>query len=144
MAKGKAVIRYGGDGFYIGVSPGGHALVLDTDSERAAALTPIELLLLAVGGCMGSDIVDILGKRRETVTGYHVEVQGERRNDSPRSFREITLHHVIRGVSVSPESVSQAIELSSSKYCSVAATFRPTVEIKTSFEVIEESQAHEE
>ena len=87
---------------------------------------------------MGSDVVDILRKKREQVTDYRVEVRGERRTDLPRSFRKIQLHHIVKGRNVSETAVKQAIELSDSKYCSVAATLRPTADISVTFEVVQE------
>jgi putative redox protein len=139
VADGKAIVHYGGNGFFIGISPGGHSLVMETNGERAAAATPVELLLIAVGGCMGSDVIEILRKKREHVTDYRVEVRGERRETFPRSFKKIQLHHIIRGANVRQESVKQAIELSDSKYCSVAAALRPTAEISMTFEVVQEA-----
>jgi putative redox protein len=139
MADGKATVYYGGSGFFIGISPGGHSMVMETNGQRASAATPVELLLIAVGGCMGSDVIEILRKKREQVTDYRVEVRGERRETFPRSFKRIQLHHIIRGPNVTQESVKQAIELSDSKYCSVAAALRPTAEISMTFEVVQEA-----
>ena len=137
MAETKATVHYGGNDFFIGISPAGHAQVMETNGDRAAAATPIELLLIAVGGCMASDVVDILRKKRQFVSDYKVEVIGERREDFPRSFKSIRLHHILTGESLSESATKQAIELSNSKYCSVAATLRPTAEISVTFEVVE-------
>jgi putative redox protein len=138
MADIKATVHYGGNDFFIGISPGGHALAMETSGERASAATPMELLLVALGGCTGSDIVDILRKKREQVTDYRIEVTGERRSDFPRSFQTIQLRHIIKGRNLSEAAVKQAIELSDSKYCSVAATLRPTAQISVSFEIVQE------
>ena len=139
MAEMKAVVHYGENDFFIGISPGGHSSIMETNGERASAATPIELLLIAVGGCMASDVVDILRKKREKVTDYRIEVTGQRREDFPRSFKSIKLHHVVKGESLSELAVKQAVELSDSKYCSVAATLRPTAEVSVTFEVLQES-----
>ena len=136
MAETKATVQYGGNDFFIGISPAGHAQVMESNGDRASAATPIELLLIAVGGCMASDVVDILRKKRQFVSDYKVEVIGERREDFPRSFKSIRLHHILIGESLSENAVKQAIELSDSKYCSVAATLRPTVEITVTCEVM--------
>jgi putative redox protein len=138
MAEMKATVHYGENDFFIGISPAGHAQIMETNGERASAATPIELLLIAVGGCMGSDVIDILRKKREQVTDYRIEVRGERRDEFPRSFQKIQLHHVVKGQNLSENSVKQAIQLSDSKYCSVAATLRPTAEVSVTFEVIQE------
>jgi putative redox protein len=81
-------------------------------------------------------VVDILRKKREKVTDYKIEVTGERRDDFPRSFKSIKLHHVITGESLSESAVKQAIELSDSKYCSVAATLRPTADVSVTYEIV--------
>lgn len=135
----KAVVQYGGNDFFIGISPSGHALTLDTNHDRASAPTPMELLLIALGGCTAVDVISILKKKREQVTDYRVEVRGERRDEHPRSFKCMEVRHIVTGRAVSAKAVAQAIELSESKYCSVAATLRPTAEIVSSFEIIEES-----
>ncbi len=137
MAEMKTTVHYGGNDFFIGISPAGHAQVMETNGDRASAATPIELLLIAVGGCMASDVVDILRKKRQIVSDYKVKVVGERREDFPRSFKSIKLHHILTGESLSENAVKQAIELADSKYCSVAATLRPTAEISVTFEVVE-------
>src|ERR671924_549627 len=107
MAEIKATVHYGGNDFFIGISPGGHAQVMETNGDRASAVTPVELLLVALAGCTGSDIVDILRKKREQVTDYRIEVVGERRTDFPRSFKTIQLRHVLRGRNLSEAAVKQ-------------------------------------
>jgi putative redox protein len=135
----KAVIHHAGKDLFVCLTPSGHAITLDTDHERSAAPTPVELLLVALGSCTAVDVVGILQKKREVVTDYKVEVRGERRGDHPRSFKRMEVTHIITGRNISSKSVAQAIELSETKYCSVAATLRPTVEIVSRFEIIEVS-----
>jgi len=135
----KAVIHTAGDGLFVGISPGGHALVLETDSSRASAATPMELLLLALGGCTAVDVVSILKKKRERVTNYRVEVRGERRAEHPRAYTRIEVRHVVRGHGLSEKAVASAVELSETKYCSVAATLRPGVELVTTYVIEEEA-----
>jgi len=141
MAEIKATVHYGGNDFFIGISPAGHAQVMETNGDRASAATPIELLLVAVGGCMASDDVEILRKKRQNLADYKIEVIGERRDDFPRSFKSIKLHHILTGESLSEDAVRQAIGLADSKYCSVAATLRPTVEVSVTFEVVAAADA---
>jgi putative redox protein len=134
----KATIHYAGDDLFVGITPSGHALALDTSHDRAAAPTPMELLLVALGSCTAVDVIGILQKKREQVTDYKVEVRGERREDHPRSYTRMEVRHIVRGSNISEKSVAQAIELSERKYCSVAATLRPTAEIVSSYEIIED------
>jgi putative redox protein len=134
----KAVINYAGDEFLIGISPSGYALTLDTNHERNSAPTPMELLMIALGGCTAVDVISILRKKREHVSSYQVQVRGKRRDDHPRSFQQLQVHHIVRGDNVSEQAVIKAIELSETKYCSVAATLRPTAEIISSYEIVQE------
>ena len=136
----KATVRFAGDDLFIAVSPSGHAITLDTNHERSSAPSPVELLLLALGSCTGIDVVSILQKKRMKVTDYRMEISGERRDEHPRSYRTMSVHHILTGRGLSHRAVEQAIELSATKYCSVAATLRPTVEIHSSFEIIEEAE----
>ncbi len=137
--RAEAIISYAGDDLFIGITPSGHAQVLETNSERASAASPMELLLIALGGCTAVDVVSILRKKRERVTAYQVEVRGTRRDEHPRAFTRMEVRHIVRGHGLSEKAVSQAIELSETKYCSVAATLRPGVEIVSSYEIIEET-----
>lgn len=136
----KAVVHFAGNDLFAGITPSGHAQVLETNSERASAATPMELLLLALGGCTGVDVISILRKKRERVTDYRVEIRGERREEHPRAFTKMEIHHVIRGHDVSERAVAQAIELSETKYCSVAATLRPGVELVSSYEIVADGE----
>ena len=134
----KAVVRFVSDDLFLGVTPSGHALALDTDSQRSIAASPVELLLIALGSCTATDVAGILRKKRQHVTSYIIEVSGIRRDDYPRKYTSMKVHHILTGRSISAKAVAQAIELSETKYCSVAATLRPTVEIQSTFEIIEE------
>lgn len=138
----KATIQFAGDDFFIGISPSGHAQTIETNSVRNSAATPLELLLLALGGCTGVDVISILKKKRQHVTDYRIEVGGERRDEYPRGYTRLLVKHIVTGRAVSEQAVARAIELSETKYCSVAATLRGGVEIVTSYEIIEdESEA---
>ena len=134
----KATIRYAGDDLFVAVTPSGHAQTLDTRHERSVAATPMELLLIALGSCTAVDVISILNKKRERVTDYRVEVRGERRAEHPRKYTRFEVRHIVRGQNVSAKAVAQAIELSETKYCSVAATLSPAAEIVSSFEIEED------
>lgn len=134
----KATVRYAGDEFFIGTSPSGHAQTIDAKGDRKAAPTPMEMLLISVAACTAADVISILLKKRQDVTDYKVEVTGERKEDHPRAFAKFHICHIVHGRGVSEKAVADAIELSDTKYCSVAATVRPTATITTSYEVIEE------
>lgn len=133
----KATVNYAGDEYFIGTTPSGHSQVIDTKGDRKTAASPVELLLLAVAACTAIDVVSILEKKRQVVTDYKVEITGTRRDEFPRGFTGFHVHHIVYGRSVSAKAVADAIELSDTKYCSVAYTVRPTAKITTGFEIIE-------
>lgn len=139
QANDMAEVRAAGDGLFVGISPRGAAQVMETVTGKARGATPMEMLLLALGGCTAVDVVEILRKKRERVTDYRVEVRGERREEHPRKYTRFEVRHVVRGRGVSEKAVAHAIELSEQKYCSVAATLRPGAEIVSSFEIVEET-----
>jgi putative redox protein len=134
----KATIRFTGEDLFVGLSPSGHALPIETDTTRNRTASPMELLLLALGGCAGVDVISILQKKRQHVTDYRIEVNGERREEHPRAYTRLFVKHIVRGRDVSEKAVADAVELSDKKYCSVAATLRGTAEIITSYEIIED------
>lgn len=133
----KASIHYAGDEFFIGTSPSGHSQTIDVKGDRRSAPSPVELLLISVAGCTAADVISILLKKRQDVIAYRVEVTGERVEEHPRKFTKFQIHHIVHGRSVSEKAVTDAIELSNTKYCSVAATVRPTAAITTSYEIVE-------
>ena len=98
----------------------------------------MEMLLIALGGCTGADIVSILEKKRQRVTGYSIEVRGERRAEHPRIFTKIEVVHYVRGHGIDPKAVQHAVELSETKYCSVSAMLGATAQISMRFEVTNE------
>ena len=136
----RAIVRFAGDELFIGTTPSGHSVTFDTNSERSIAPSPVEILLVALGSCTAVDVISILTKKRQRVTNYVVEVTGERRDEYPRKYTSMKLTHILTGTDLSPKAVAQAIELSETKYCSVAATFRPTVEIQSTFKIIKAEQ----
>ncbi len=139
----KATIHLVDDNLFLGTSPSGHAIAIDTDHARSSAASPVELLLIALGSCTAVDVIEILRKKRGIVTAYRVEVTGERRAEHPRSYTRMDVRHIVRGRNINAKAIAQAIQLSEEKYCSVAATFRPTVTITSTYEIIEETtEAH--
>ncbi|HKP47169.1 MAG TPA: OsmC family protein [Pyrinomonadaceae bacterium] len=131
-----AVITLQATDYFVGRTPSGYTVALDTDHDRNSAPTPMELLLIALGACTGVDVASILKKKRQDVMDYRIEVKGQRRSEHPRSYSRLEVKHIVTGKNISQQAVRQAIELSEEKYCSVAATLRPTAEIVSSFEII--------
>ncbi len=105
--------------------------------QRNTSPGPMELLLVALGGCSGSDVVSILKKKRQTLTGLFIELSGERAPEPPMVWTKIKIHFRVVGKGIDPRGVEQAIELSRTKYCSVAATLAHTAAIEWSQSVEE-------
>lgn len=114
-----------------------HSIVLSTAGEGTGS-KPSDLLLIAVGSCSAVDVVNILVKKRLALTGLQINVCGEQDADPPWTFRKIHVEYTVRGRGISDKAVQQAIELSETKYCSVAATVRGVAEITSSFKIVEE------
>lgn len=133
----KATVRYAGDELFIGTSPSGNSVAIDVKGDRKSAQSPLEMLLVSVAACTAADVASIMEKKRQDVREYMVEVTGTRVDDYPRKFIAFHVHHIVRGHNVSEQALAHAIELSDTKYCSVAATVRPTATITTSHEIIE-------
>jgi len=116
---------------YLGEATSGHALVMDTATEKTAN-TPMELVLIALCGCTASDVVGILRKKREPFTHLEVHAKGERASGYPAVYTEIKLLYRVSGA-VSPKAMEDAVRLSKEKYCSVSAMLEKTAKI--TFEV---------
>ena len=118
----------------------GHQLVLDA-AEHAGGqdrgFRPMELLLVGLAGCTAMDVISILRKKRQHVTSYETRVTGERAEDHPTVYTNVTVEHIITGHGVNPAAVARAIELSETKYCGAGATISKTAQLKHTFRVIE-------
>ena len=122
-------------------SGSGHTLRIDVAPEaggREEGARPLELLLLGLGGCTGMDVISILRKMRQDVTGYEVQVHGERAEQHPKVFTRITVEHVVRGHGLSEESVAKAVGLSEHKYCSANAMLGKVATIEHTYRLVEE------
>jgi len=100
-----------------------------------AGIRPKELLLLSLAGCTGSDVVSILQKKRTKLEDFEINITAETREEHPQVFTKIHIEYVFYGNEINKEDVERAIELSSTKYCSVQAMLRPSVEITHSYRI---------
>jgi len=122
---------------FVGTDSTKHSLVMSSqDEENATGLKPSELLLLALGGCTAVDVVMIMRKKRQAVTGLKINVRGEQDENPPWTFRHIHLEYVVRGKGLSEKGLAQAIEISEEKYCSVKNSL--TCEVTSSYRIVEE------
>lgn len=126
-------------GQFVGVDSSKHGVVISMqDEENMTGSKPSDLLLLALGSCGGVDLVSILRKQRQAVSGVRMVISGEQQSDPPWTFTAFNVEITIRGKNVSAAAVARAVDLSFSKYCSVAATLSAAAPIKTSYRLIEE------
>jgi len=121
---------------FVAETQSGHTVLMD-DAEGHTGPKPIELALLALGGCTAFDVIGILRKKRQVVTGYEVEVRAEQREEPPNYFTRVEIKHRLHG-SIDPGAVERAIELSETKYCSVGAMIAKTAKIDSTFEIVAE------
>ena len=122
---------------YIGRSNSNHNVVFDADSDGAAP-SPMEMVLMSVGGCSSVDVVSILKKTKQEFSSVDVQLTAERAETAPRVFTKINLHFVVTGNNVSEKHLERAVSLSAEKYCSVALMLDKTVEITHSHEVVQD------
>ncbi len=105
----------------------------DSSGAEGAASTPKELLLMALGGCTSMDVIPILKKKRVNLEGFEVRLTGNACEGHPQVFTDIHIEYVFTGDGIQETDVEHAIELSTTKYCSVSAMLRGCVKITHSY-----------
>jgi putative redox protein len=120
---------------FIAKLPSGHSVAFDADRKHNAAPGPMEMLLGALGACTSVDVVMILAKKRQRLASLEVVITGERASEPPAVWTKIEMVYRLAG-DLEDKAVRDAIELSQSKYCSVAAMLRKTAEITYRFEIV--------
>lgn len=127
------------DKVMVGESGSGHALVMDGPPEfggRNLGPRPMELLLLGLGGCTEFDVLLILDKARQRVTGCQVDIQAERAATDPKVFTSIHIHYRLTGHDLEPRQVERAIKLSTEKYCSASLMLGQVAQITHDYSII--------
>src|SRR6266513_3859213 len=121
----------------------GHHIILDAAEHNGgqdSGPRPMEMLLVALASCAGMDIITILKKKRQEITGYELRVHGMRAEEHPKVFLDITVEHIFTGHNIRPEAVERAIELTEERYCDASATLGKTATIKNTFRIIEDNK----
>jgi putative redox protein len=127
---------------FVGETESGHAIVMDGAPDaggRNLGPRPMETVLVGTGACTAFDVVLILKRSRQDVTGCHVELDADRAETDPKVFTRIHMHFVVRGRSLKPSMVENAIKLSHQKYCSASIMLAKTAEITHDYEIVEEA-----
>lgn len=130
-----ASIQWIGEEKFVAIGPSGHALALDSDRASNKAPGPMELLLLALGACTGTDVVSILKKKRQKLEALEVICSGERAAEPPTVWIKLEVLYRLRGT-LDEAAVKHAIELSEQKYCSVSATLQKTAKLTWRYEIL--------
>jgi len=133
-------VRWNGRRRFVGCDSAGHGVVMDVPVDlggEGSGARPIEIVLYALGGCTGIDVISILEKQRQRVTDFDVVVTGVQREEAPRMYVAVTVEYVVTGYDINPSSLERAIRLSEDKYCSVKAMLGPEVSVNTSYRIIE-------
>lgn len=128
------------DMIFTGYSSNGFSIPLDAQKAAGghdAGISPMELLLTALAGCTGMDVISILRKKQQQVTAFEVQVEGMRADEHPKVFTEIWVKYIVTGQNIDPAAVERAIELSRDKYCGAAATLRHTAQIHYDYVIVE-------
>jgi len=137
----ECTVRWSGDGMtFIAETGSQHLVAMDGAPEgggRKLAPRPMEVVLAGTGGCTAYDVVVILKKSGQDVTGCEVQLSAERAAADPKVFTKVHMHFVVRGRALKRNLVEQAIRLSHEKYCSATAMLVKTAEVTRDFEVIE-------
>lgn len=136
-------IVWKGDVQFDATSGSGHTLRLDGPEASGgvnAGPRPMELVLMGVGACASYDVVTILKKSRETITGCTARLEATRAQEPPRVYTHINMHFVVEGRDLTETKVARAVHLSADKYCSASIMMtRAGVEITHTFEIVEET-----
>lgn len=129
-----ASVKWIGEEKFAATSPSGHAIVLDSDGNSKKGPGPMELLLMALGACTATDVVIVLGKKRQKLESLEVICSGERASEPPAVWTKLEVVYRLRGT-LDETAVKHAIELSEEKYCSVAAMLRKTASLTWRYEI---------
>lgn len=134
-----ATVRWTAGMQFVGIGEAGTALTMDARPEHGGQGTgpsPMETLLLSLGGCTGIDVISILTKMRAPLDGLEIRITADRAEEHPKVFTRIALEYVFSGGSLKPEQVSRAIELSQTRYCSISAMLRQVATLTYSWRIV--------
>jgi len=129
-------VRWQGGMEFIGAIDSEHPVTMDAMPKfggKGAAPTPIEVLLAALGGCTGMDIVSILLKMGSRIDLFEIELRGEREETDPKVYRLIEIKYILKGEKIIEENVQKAIRLSKEKYCCISAMLEKGSEIRYTY-----------
>ena len=130
-----AEVKWMGEQKFQATSPSGHVLRFDSDRGSNQGPGPMETLLMALGACTATDVVVVLGKKRQKLESLEVICSGERAPEPPQVWTKLEVVYRLRGA-LDDQAVKHAIELSEEKYCSVSATLKKTAKLTWRYEIL--------
>lgn len=136
-----AVVQWQSDMKFIGSADSGHEIVLDSDASVGGhdeGIRPLELMALSLAGCTAMDVISIMRKKRQNVTGFEVKVHADRAEDHPKVFTKIHITYIFTGQNIDPAACERAIELSETRYCPAQAMLAQVAPTSHSYEIIEQ------
>lgn len=134
-----ATIKWLEEKRFVGVDSTDHGVVISSPGEGGGiGVKPSDLLLMALGSCTGYDVVNILQKKRQKLTGLEVMVTAEQQAEPPWTFTSFHVHYIVMGRGLDEKAVQDAIELSDEKYCSVSATLKLGATVTHDYEIVED------
>lgn len=125
---------------FVGQTGSGHAVVMDgapSNGGTNLGARPMEMVLLGLGGCASFDVVMILERARQQITECQIQITSERSSEDPKVFTKIEMTFIVTGKNLAENQVARAVELSATKYCSVAKMLDKTAAISHKIEIIE-------
>ena len=140
MAVKKAIVKQVQGITFIGKSDSNHWISMDGSEAfggSSAGTRPKELLMIAIGGCAGSDITSILTKKKIKVDSFEINITAESAEEHPQVFTSMQMEFVFTGKNIPVKDVERAIELSITKYCSVTAMLKKAMPIEHSYRIVE-------
>jgi putative redox protein len=131
------VTWFGGKQF-VGTDSSKHSVVISSQDEaNGTGVRPLDLLLVALAGCTAMGVVDVLQRKRQDLLDFEINISGEQDDDPPRCFNHIHIEYVAKGREIREKALTDAIQLSLEKYCSVSGTVKGKAEITTSHRIVE-------
>ena len=140
MSEYLTTVDWKGGMVFESTPPSGNRITMDISVEEGGTNTgptPVEALLSAIAGCSAVDVVMILQKKKQTLTSYRIEIDGERGPVGvyPRPFVSVTIRHIVSGENLDPAAVARAVALSNEKYCTVLATIRSSPNVTSEWAI---------
>ena len=139
-----ASVVWSGGMSFTGTADSGFTVPLGTDPSVGGdndGFRPMELLVIGLAGCTAMDVISILRKKRQDVTGFEVRVSTERADTHPKVVTAFAVHYLVRGRKIDPHAVERAMELSQTTYCPAQAMLSKAAPITLSYEIIEEESS---